>query len=227
MVRLKSGRSSTLSFMPNAGAAERRVYANPKRWKIKEKETQMSKGQITEKVSAMLEGFLSEHELELYKVEYVKEDGERYLRVYIEKPEPAPGEPETYIGSDDCVLVSEYLSARLDEEDPIDENYVLEVSSPGMDRELIKDDDYRRFAGRKVDISLREAFEGRKGFVEVTLIGLTQAGTDGEAAGKVLVIEDTPIIPPPKKGMKPKFGETKRYEIPFSLVSKVTLSVIF
>lgn len=187
----------------------------------------MAKADIAELIANILKDFLPANGLELYKVEYVKEDGERYLRVYIEKPEPAPGEPETYIGSDDCVLVSEYLSARLDEEDPIDENYVLEVSSPGMDRELIKDDDYRRFAGHKVDISLREAFEGCKGFVEVTLIGLTQAGTDGEAAGKVLVIEDTPIIPPPKKGMKPKFGETKRYEIPFSLVSKVTLSVIF
>ena len=186
----------------------------------------MAKGQITEKVAAMLEGFLSEHELELYKVEYVKEDGERYLRVYIEKPEPAPGEPETYIGSEDCVLVSEYLSERLDREDPIEENYVLEVSSPGMDRELIRDDDYRRFAGHKVDVKLKEAFEGRKGFAEVTLIGLTPKA-DGAADAKLLVIEETEIIPPPKKGMKPKIGATTRYEIPFEIVGKVSLSVIF
>ena len=193
----------------------------------------MSKGQITETITAMLEGFLSEHELELYKVEYVKEDGERYLRVYIEKPEPAPGEPETYIGSEDCVLVSEYLSERLDREDPIEENYVLEVSSPGMDRELIRDDDYRRFAGKPVDVKLKEAFEGRKGFAEVTLIGLTPkadgaAGTgNGAADDKLLVIEETEIIPPPKKGMKPKIGATTRYEIPFEIVGKVSLSVIF
>lgn len=185
----------------------------------------MAKADIAELIANILKDFLPANGLELHKVEYVKEDGERYLRVYIEKPEPAPGEQETYIGSDDCVLVSEYLSAELDRTDPIDENYVLEVSSPGMDRELIRDDDYRRFAGRQIDITLKEAFEGRKAFAEVTLIGLD--GKGGEASAKTLVIEETPVIPPPKKGMKPKFGETKRYEIPFSLVSKVTLSVIF
>ena len=191
----------------------------------------MAKADIAELIADILEEFLPANGLELYKVEYVKEDGERYLRVYIEKPEPAPGEPETYVGSDDCALVSEYLSGELDRLDPIEENYYLEVSSPGMDREFIRDDDYRRFAGRQIDITLKQAFEGRKAFAEVTLIGLEDAGdtagTDSEASAKTLVIEETPIIPPPKKGMKPKIGETVRHSIPLQQVKTVRLSVIF
>ncbi len=183
----------------------------------------MAKADIAELIADILKEFLPANGLELYKVEYVKEDGERYLRVYIEKPEPAPGEPEIYVGSDDCALVSEYLSAELDRLDPIEENYYLEVSSPGMDREFIRDDDYRRFAGRQIDITLKQAFEGRKAFTEVTLIGLetTEDGT------KVLTFDETEIIPPPKKGMKPKIGETVRRSIPLQQVKTVRLSVIF
>ncbi|MCR5482313.1 MAG: ribosome maturation factor RimP [Clostridia bacterium] len=128
----------------------------------------MSKKKVTELVREMLAGFLEENSLELYNTEYVKEGKDWYLRVYLDKPE---GSEEEYVGTDECELVSRYLSDRLDEEDPIEQEYYLEVSSPGLDRELLKEEDYRRFAGRQVEISLYKAFEGKKSYAG-ELIGL-------------------------------------------------------
>lgn len=71
-----------------------------------------------------------EHGFEMVDVEYVKEAGEYYLRVYIDKEEG--------ISLNECELVSRELSPILDEKDPIKENYFLEVSSPGLDRALKK-----------------------------------------------------------------------------------------
>jgi len=92
-----------------------------------------------------------------------------------------------------------------------------------MDRALIREDDYRRFAGRKVDVSLYSAYSGRKAYAEVDLVGLKEL----EGGKKVLVFDETPVIPAKKKGMPVKYGETERFEIPFEQVSKVKLSVIF
>lgn len=175
----------------------------------------MAKVKISDTIKEMLEGFLEENGLSLYNVEFVKEGKEWYLRVYIEKPE---GCEEEYVSTDECELVSRYLSDKLDETDPIEQNYYLEVSSPGLDRALIKEDDYRRFAGRMVDVNLYSAFEGTKNFTEATLIGLE----DGK-----LVIEDAPIIKSKNKSKAPQRGEAVRISIPFEQVSKVKLSVIF
>ncbi|MBR4149810.1 MAG: hypothetical protein IKR08_00345, partial [Firmicutes bacterium] len=78
----------------------------------------------------MLE-FGSENGYELSRSEYVKEGRDRYLRVYVDKLEN--GE-YSVMSTDDCETVSRYLSEKLDEADPIPENYYLEVSSPGLDR---------------------------------------------------------------------------------------------
>ncbi len=182
----------------------------------------MAKTKISEKIEEMLGGFLEENGLELYNVEFVKEGKEWYLRVYIEKPVSEDGEEEQYIDTDDCELVSRYLSERLDEEDPIEQNYYLEVSSPGMDRALIKEADFKRFAGKPIDVSLYSAFDGKKTFTEATLIGIEGSMKEGK-----LIIEDAPVIPSKNKGAKPKRSEAVRYEIPFEQVSKVKLSVIF
>ena len=64
--------------------------------------------------------------------------------------------------SDDCEKISRWLSDRLDEEDPIKQNYVLEVSSPGLDRPLISDKDFARFKGSRIEIKLYEAMDGKK-----------------------------------------------------------------
>lgn len=106
-----------------------------------------------------------EHGFEMVDVEYVKEAGEYYLRVYIDKEEG--------ISLNECELVSRELSPILDEKDLIKENYFLEVSSPGLDRALKKDRDFVRYQGRDVDLKLYKPLNGCKQF-EGELVGLTE-----------------------------------------------------
>ena len=92
----------------------------------------------------------------LWDVEYVKEAGSWYLRVYIDK--------ETGVSIDDCEAVARPLSDALDEADPIEGSYTLEVSSAGADRALKKPEHFRQFLGEQVDVKLYRAREGRKEF---------------------------------------------------------------
>ncbi len=121
----------------------------------------MAGKKVKDTVAGLLADFLQEHGLTLFNIEYVKEGRERHLRIYIDKPEGPDGNEE-YVNIEECELVSRYLSGRLDEEDPIDENYILEVSSPGLDRPLIRDEDYIRYAGRLVDVGFYKPFNGIK-----------------------------------------------------------------
>ena len=105
---------------------------------------------------------------EIVDVEYVKEAGEYYLRVYLDK--------EGGISLNDCEAVSRQLSEVLDVKDPIKDNYFLEVSSPGLDIPLKKDKDFVRYAGRDVEIKLYKPLNGSKQF-EGTLVGLTDENT--------------------------------------------------
>ena len=90
----------------------------------------------------------------LWDVEYVKEAGEWYLRVYIDK--------EGGVSINDCEAVSRPLSDALDEADPIEGSYTLEVSSAGADRALKKPEHFQRYLGEQVDVRLYRAREGRK-----------------------------------------------------------------
>ncbi|MDR1574086.1 MAG: ribosome maturation factor RimP [Clostridiales Family XIII bacterium] len=129
----------------------------------------MAKKTITELTRELLSGFLPENGYELCNAEFVKEGKDRYLRVYVDRigaDIDAPG-----IGTDDCERISRFLSAELDAIDPMEQQYYLEVSSPGLDRALLCDADFARFAGRPVEISLYRAFEGKKK-IEGTLVGL-------------------------------------------------------
>lgn len=92
--------------------------------------------------------------MELYFSEYVKEGRDRILRIYIDK--------EGGVTSDDCAFVSSYLAGELDRDDPIEEPYLLEVSSPGIERELRYDRHYLASIGKTVKVSLFTAFEGAK-----------------------------------------------------------------
>lgn len=102
---------------------------------------------------------------EIVDIEYVKEAGEYYLRVYLDK--------EGGISLSDCEVVSRELSEILDKKDPIKDNYFLEVSSPGLDRPLKKDKDFERYKGRDVEIKLYKQMNGSKQF-EGELVGLTE-----------------------------------------------------
>lgn len=128
----------------------------------------MAKKKITDLVEELTSEFLLQNGLELYHCEFVKEGKDWFLRVYIDK---AGDESENYVSTDDCETVSRFLSQKLDEEDPISQNYYLEISSPGMDRILYKEKDFARFKGQMVDVSLYKAFEGKKLF-SGKLVGL-------------------------------------------------------
>ena len=91
---------------------------------------------------------------ELVDVEVKRERGGHFVRLYVDK--------EGGIGLDELQSVSEEVSAILDAEDPIDTTYTLEVSSPGLDRPLKDEADYRRFVGRLVKLSSYEPWEGRR-----------------------------------------------------------------
>ena len=120
----------------------------------------MAKGEQYEaRVEAWLLPVLAEHQFELVDVEYVREVGIWYLRAYIDK--------ENGITVDDCEEVSRALSDLLDEEDFISENYILEVSSPGLDRPLKKEKDFARSIGKDVEVKLFKAINKEKEFVGI------------------------------------------------------------
>lgn len=114
------------------------------------------KQEYEEKTEALLNPLIIENKFELVDVEYVKEGTNWYLRAYIDK--------EGGITVDDCELISRALSDLLDKEDFISEAYILEVSSPGLGRQLKKDKDLERSLGEEVEIKLYKAIDKQKEF---------------------------------------------------------------
>jgi len=112
--------------------------------------------QRTEK---LLQPILEKNNYELYDVEFIKEGGSWYLRVYIDK--------EGGITIDDCELVSKALSDLLDEHDFISESYMLEVSSPGLGRRLKRDKHFEKSIGEEVEVKLFRPIDKKKDFVGV------------------------------------------------------------
>ena len=94
---------------------------------------------------------------ELVHIEYRTQGGASVLRVFIDK---VGG-----VGISDCAKVSRRLSVLLDVEDPIAESYMLEVSSPGIERPLFKEADYQRFMGKEIRLTTTEKIEARRKFV--------------------------------------------------------------
>ena len=91
----------------------------------------------------------------LYDVEFVKEGGIWFLRVYVDKEEDG-------ISLDECEAISRKLSDALDQADPISQNYYLEVASPGIERKLKTEVHFQRYLGEVVDIGLYKAINGSK-----------------------------------------------------------------
>jgi len=112
--------------------------------------------QIKTIVEQMLAPYLEQEGFELVDIEYVKEGSNWFLRVFVDK--------EGGIDIDDCSRISEYLSQRLDEKDPIPTAYFLEVSSPGAERPLKKPQDYARSVGKDVFVTTYEPIDGAKEF---------------------------------------------------------------
>lgn len=116
---------------------------------------------ICDTVAKVLQPFLQDHELELVDIEYKKEGRKWFLRVFIDKPGG--------VQISDCEVVSEFLSLRLDALDLIPHHYILEVSSPGVERPLKRPQDFVRFKGSRVFVKTFAPVEGQKQF-EGTLV---------------------------------------------------------
>jgi ribosome maturation factor RimP len=101
--------------------------------------------------------------LELFDLQLTRESHGWVVRVTIDRPGPAAA-PEDSVGIEDCVTVSRELSTILDVDDPLDRAYTLEVTSPGLDRPLRHEADYRRFAGRTASIVLEAPLNGQTFF---------------------------------------------------------------
>lgn len=157
----------------------------------------MAKKKITEAVEELLDGFLTDEGYELYSSEFVKEGRDWFLRVYVEK-----ADHDQYIGTDDCEKVIRFLSEKLDEEDLIEQNYYLEVSSPGLDRELLKPEHYERYSGHEVEIKLYVSIDGVKNIHGVL---------ENISGDNITVIDDNERI----------------WELNLSEIAKANLAVVF
>ncbi len=155
------------------------------------------KQSVTQLTEQVVTPILSEMNLELVDVEYVKEGKNWYLRVYIDS--------ENGVDIEDCQLVSEQLSKKLDEHDPIQQSYYLEVSSPGVERPLKKAEHFKKAVGKQVHIATYEPIEGHKTF-EGKLIQF-----DGETA--IVEWRDRHRV--------------KQTEIPYKKIASARLAVSF
>lgn len=112
---------------------------------------------ITEKIARLAAPVAEAQGCELWDVEYVREAGAWFLRIYLDK--------EGGVSITDCENVSRALDPILDEEDPIPDSYTFEVSSAGCERELKRPSDFERFMGEDVELRFYSPIDGRKALV--------------------------------------------------------------
>ncbi len=125
------------------------------------KNRKTNKREILKIVSQISETIANDLDFDLVDVEYIKEFGSNFLKIYIDKVDG--------VSTDDCQSMSEKLSQILDEKDPIQESYYLEVSSPGLDRPLKTDKDLKRNINKDVEIKLYKALENKKNYEGILL----------------------------------------------------------
>ena len=145
--------------------------------------------EVTEKVEFLLRGAVEEQGLELVHVQYLSRQRSPLLRVYIDKPGG--------VTLEDCQTVSRQAGVLLDVEDLISDRYVLEVSSPGLDRPLFRVEDYLRFSGREVRLVTRRKIDSRRKFT-----------------GYIRELRD---------GVVELNCQDKTYQIPFGMIAKANL----
>jgi ribosome maturation factor RimP len=133
--------------------------------------------------------------LELVQVVYLRESYGWVVRILVDRIDGA-------VTLDDCSTLSRELSDVLDIEDPIETKYRLEVSSPGLDRPLVKKEDYQRFAGREITLKTAQPVEGRSKF-KGRLEGLEENTVKLEVDGKTYELDLTNVK---SANLVPDFG---------------------
>ena len=156
---------------------------------------------VVERVREAAGRVASGYGLEIFDVQFRREASGMVLRVRIDRPGPAASAEES-VSVQDCANVSRDLSAILDVDDTVATAYTLEVSSPGLDRPLRGADDYRRFAGRRAKVVMRDRIDGQ-GFFKGRI-----GGVDG---GDVVIDGDD--------------GRTHR--VPLGAITRANLEVEF
>src|SRR5687768_8358580 len=116
-----------------------------------------------EQIRAVAERVAASRGLEIWDIQSRREAVGHVVRVFIDRPGPA-ATPEESVSIEDCEQVNREMSTILDVEDPLPFTYVLEVSSPGLDRPLRDAKDYRRFAGRLSKVVVSEPVDNQKAF---------------------------------------------------------------
>lgn len=114
----------------------------------------MKNDALVNEIYEMVKPIADEFNYDIYHIEYVKENGEFYLRIYIEK--------DSGITLSDCEALSRRVSDLMDEKDPIKDPYFLEVSSPGLNRTLFTEEHYKRFIGKEIMVKLTKSVDGKK-----------------------------------------------------------------
>ena len=112
--------------------------------------------EIVKTLEELLSPIAEKEKIEIVDIEYVKENKQKVLRIYIDK--------ESGVNLDDCTKMSSLFGDMLDKKDIIKEEYVLEVSSPGLDRILKKEKDFNRFKGYKIKVTTAVAINNQKHF---------------------------------------------------------------
>ena len=143
------------------------------------------KKEIVNKVTHLVKPLAEYNDIELVLVEFVKGPRGNILRLVIDK--------DGGVTLDDCTRISRVVSDLLDVHDPVPGSYSLEVSSPGINRPLVKKDDYNKFSGEKVLIKLAEPLEGRKKFKGV-LRGIINDDVVIESSGQKFYLPYSLII---------------------------------
>ena len=145
------------------------------------------KEEYEQKAEAMLAPIVESNGFELVDVEYVKEAGTWYLRGYIDKPGG--------ITVNDCETVSRAFSDKLDEDDFIEDSYIMEISSPGLDRPLKKEKDFARSIGKLVEIRTYRPIEKQKEFCgELTAYDNNSVTIDEEGAPRTFDKKDIALV---------------------------------
>ena len=157
--------------------------------------------QPLEQIRAIAERVARSHGLEIWDIVTRRETTGQIVRVFIDRPGPAATAEES-VSIEDCEQVSREIGTILDVEDPLPFAYTLEVSSPGLDRPLRGEQDYRRFAGRLAKIVVSEAVDNQKAF-----------------EGRLRGVEDRTVLLEGPKG--------RVHRLPLQLITRARLEVEF
>ena len=135
--------------------------------------------EVIDRVKTLIEGYLEENGIELVDIIYRREQGGMVLRLCVDTPKR--------ITIAECEELNNYLSEALDKEDVIDERFLLEVSSPGLDRPIVTDRDFTRAMGKELDMRMYEPIDGKREH-QGKLIGMAKDDVVIESNGIATII---------------------------------------